>query len=106
MTYSIIARAPVSGEIGAAAFIGSPFVGGMVLWSKPGVGAVAMQGRTRLILADQLGQLDHVASLLKPLLRADEKWVRLVERYLEVQPLKIPGPTEQVQSLAGPKRVV
>ncbi len=63
-------------------------------------------GWVPLILADQSGKLDRVASLLKPMFRADEKWVRLVERYLEVRPLRTPGLMGQVLALAGPKNAL
>jgi uncharacterized Ntn-hydrolase superfamily protein len=63
-------------------------------------------GWVPLILADQSGQLDRVAHHLRPLLRADEKWVHLLERYLEVRPLKTTGLKEQVLALAGPESVV
>ena len=63
-------------------------------------------GWVPLILADQSGQLDRVASILKPLLQADKKWVRLVERYQEVRPLKTPGLMKQLLALAGPERVI
>jgi len=42
-TYSIVARDPVSGEIGVAVQSHWFSVGSMVLWAEPGVGAVATQ---------------------------------------------------------------
>ncbi len=44
MTYSIIARDPQSGALGAAAATGNLAVGGWVLHLRAGVGAVATQG--------------------------------------------------------------
>jgi uncharacterized Ntn-hydrolase superfamily protein len=43
MTYSIVARDPVTGEIGVAVQTRWPFVGSVVPWAEPGVGAVATQ---------------------------------------------------------------
>ncbi|MFQ5944419.1 MAG: hypothetical protein ACE5JF_12785, partial [Anaerolineales bacterium] len=56
-----------------------------------------------LTLADEYGQLDRVAGLLEPLLKADRKWVRLLRRYVEVRPLKTPALMEQLLELAEPK---
>jgi uncharacterized Ntn-hydrolase superfamily protein len=43
MTYSIVARDPVSGELGVAVQTRWPNVGSIVPWAEPGVGAVATQ---------------------------------------------------------------
>ena len=43
MTYSIVARDPVTGELGVAVQTRWPNVGSVVPWAEPGVGAVATQ---------------------------------------------------------------
>jgi uncharacterized Ntn-hydrolase superfamily protein len=43
VTYSIVARDPESGELGVAVQTRWPFVGAIVQWAEPGVGAVATQ---------------------------------------------------------------
>jgi uncharacterized Ntn-hydrolase superfamily protein len=43
MTYSIVARDPVTGELGVAVQSGTFGVGTVVPWVRPGVGAVATQ---------------------------------------------------------------
>ena len=43
MTYSIVARDPVTGELGVAVQSGTFGVGTVVPWARPGVGAVATQ---------------------------------------------------------------
>ena len=43
MTYSIIARDPTTGELGAAVQSRWFNVGATVVWAEPGVGAVATQ---------------------------------------------------------------
>ena len=43
MTYSIVARDPVTGELGVAVQSGTFGVGTVVPWLRPGVGAVATQ---------------------------------------------------------------
>jgi uncharacterized Ntn-hydrolase superfamily protein len=43
MTYSIVARDPVTGELGVAVQSGTLGVGTVVPWARPGVGAVATQ---------------------------------------------------------------
>jgi uncharacterized Ntn-hydrolase superfamily protein len=43
VTYSIVARDPDSGELGVAVQTRWPFVGSIVQWAEPGVGAVATQ---------------------------------------------------------------
>ena len=43
MTYSIVARDPVTGELGAAVQSGTFGVGTVVPWARPGVGVVATQ---------------------------------------------------------------
>jgi uncharacterized Ntn-hydrolase superfamily protein len=44
MTFSLLARDPQTGEIGAAVATGTPVVGGFVLHPRPGAGALATQG--------------------------------------------------------------
>ncbi|MEJ2654831.1 MAG: DUF1028 domain-containing protein [Acidihalobacter sp.] len=44
MTFSLIARDPATGDLGAAVATGGPCVGGYVLHLQPGVGAIATQG--------------------------------------------------------------
>jgi uncharacterized Ntn-hydrolase superfamily protein len=46
MTYSIVARDPVSGQLGVAVQSRWPRVGAVVSWAEPGVGAVATQSYT------------------------------------------------------------
>jgi uncharacterized Ntn-hydrolase superfamily protein len=46
MTYSIVARDPVSGQLGVAVQSCWPMVGAHVAWAEPGVGAVATQSFT------------------------------------------------------------
>ena len=43
MTYSIVARDPVTGELGVAVQSGTFGAGAVVPWARPGVGAVATQ---------------------------------------------------------------
>jgi uncharacterized Ntn-hydrolase superfamily protein len=43
VTYSIVARDPATGELGVAVQTRWPFVGSIVQWAEPGVGAVATQ---------------------------------------------------------------
>ncbi len=43
MTYSIVAHDPETGELGVAVQTRWPFVGSIVQWAEPGVGAVATQ---------------------------------------------------------------
>ena len=47
-TFSIVAVDPQTGETGVAVTTRRPCVGNAVTWVRPGVGAVATQGRTRL----------------------------------------------------------
>lgn len=50
MTFSLIARDPATGDLGAAVATGGPCVGGYVLHLQPGVGAIATQGyRTNML---------------------------------------------------------
>jgi uncharacterized Ntn-hydrolase superfamily protein len=46
MTYSIVARDPLTGAFGAAVATGTPVVGGLVLHLASDVGAIATQGLT------------------------------------------------------------
>jgi uncharacterized Ntn-hydrolase superfamily protein len=48
MTYSIVARDPVSGQLGVAVQSCWPMVGAVVTWAEPGVGAVATQSFTEI----------------------------------------------------------
>jgi uncharacterized Ntn-hydrolase superfamily protein len=48
MTYSIVARDPVTGDLGVAVQTAHLAVGGVVPWARPGVGAVATQASTEL----------------------------------------------------------
>jgi uncharacterized Ntn-hydrolase superfamily protein len=53
-TFSIVAIDPVTGESGVAVTTRRPCVGNAVPWVRPGVGAVATQGRTRLEYGNDL----------------------------------------------------
>jgi len=53
-TFSIIAVDPATGESGVAVTTRRPCVGNAVPWVRPGVGAVATQGGTRLEYGDDL----------------------------------------------------
>ncbi len=53
-TFSIVAIDPVTGESGTAVTTRRPCVGNAVTWVRPGVGAVATQGRTRLEYGNDL----------------------------------------------------
>jgi uncharacterized Ntn-hydrolase superfamily protein len=48
VTYSIVARDPVSGQLGVAVQSCWPMVGAVVSWAEPGVGAVATQSFTEV----------------------------------------------------------
>ena len=63
-TFSIVAIDPVTGESGVAVTTRRPCVGNAVTWVRPGVGAVATQGRTRLEYGNDL--LDLIESGIKP----------------------------------------
>ncbi len=53
-TFSIVAIDPLTGESGVAVTTRRPCVGNAVSWVRPGVGAVATQGRTRLEYGNDL----------------------------------------------------
>jgi len=53
-TFSIVAIDPITGETGVAVTTRRPCVGNAVTWVRPGVGAVATQGRTRLQYGNDL----------------------------------------------------
>jgi len=53
-TFSIVAIDPLTGESGVAVTTRRPCVGNAVTWVRPGVGAVATQGRTRLEYGNDL----------------------------------------------------
>jgi len=72
-TYSIVARDPVSGELGVAVQSHWFSVGSLVTWAEPGVGAVATQA-----LANPRYGPDGLA-LLREGLAADEVVKRLTE---------------------------
>ena len=63
-TFSIVAIDPVTGESGVAVTTRRPCVGNAVTWVRPGVGAVATQGRTRPEYGDDL--LDLIEGGLAP----------------------------------------
>jgi uncharacterized Ntn-hydrolase superfamily protein len=56
-TFSIVALDPDTGETGVAVTSRVPCVGNAVTWVRPGVGAVATQGRTRLEYGNDLFDL-------------------------------------------------
>jgi uncharacterized Ntn-hydrolase superfamily protein len=76
MTYSIVARDPDSGEIGAAVATGWPAVGAVVPWVEPGVGAVATQASTNIDLGplglDLLRAGRSAAEAVESLVDADD----------------------------------
>jgi len=72
-TFSIVAIDPRTGESGVAVTTRRPCVGGAVPWVRPGVGAVATQGGTRLEYGTEL--LDLIEAGLSP----QEALDRLVE---------------------------
>lgn len=53
MTYSIVARDPETGELGAGVQTHQPCVGAIVPWVKPGVGAVATQSFANVAFGPQ-----------------------------------------------------
>ena len=53
-TFSIVALDPLTGETGVAVTTRRPCVGNAVTWVRPGVGAVATQGRTRMEYGNDL----------------------------------------------------
>jgi uncharacterized Ntn-hydrolase superfamily protein len=63
-TFSIVAVDPTTGESGVAVTTRRPCVGNAVPWVRPGVGAVATQGGTRLEYGDDL--LDLLAQGVSP----------------------------------------
>lgn len=63
-TFSIVAIDPATGESGVAVTTRRPCVGNAVTWVRPGVGAVATQGRTRLEYGNDL--LDLIENGLAP----------------------------------------
>jgi uncharacterized Ntn-hydrolase superfamily protein len=63
-TFSIVAIDPRTGESGVAVTTRRPCVGGAVPWVRPGVGAVATQGGTRLEYGTEL--LDLIEAGLSP----------------------------------------
>jgi uncharacterized Ntn-hydrolase superfamily protein len=90
-TYSIVARDPDTGELGAAVQSHWFSVGSIVTWARPGVGAVATQSIAepaygpRLLDALQAGTPPDVA--LRALLEADE-----AARYRQVAVIGPAGP--------------
>jgi uncharacterized Ntn-hydrolase superfamily protein len=75
-TYSIVARDPDSGELGAAVQSHWFSVGSIVTWARPGVGAVATQSIAEPAygprLLDALGAGVAAGEALRELLAADE----------------------------------
>ncbi len=73
-TYSIVARDPVSGELGVAVQSHWFSVGGVVAWARPGVGAVATQSVAEIAhgpnmlerLAEGLDAAQAIATVLEP----------------------------------------
>ena len=63
-TFSIVAIDPITGESGVAVTTRRPCVGNAVPWVRPGVGAVATQGGTRLEYGNDL--LDLLEQGLTP----------------------------------------
>jgi uncharacterized Ntn-hydrolase superfamily protein len=63
-TFSIVAIDPLTGESGVAVTTRRPCVGNAVPWVRPGVGAVATQGRTRPEYGNDL--LDLIEQGLSP----------------------------------------
>jgi len=63
-TFSIVAIDPATGESGVAVTTRRPCVGNAVTWVRPGVGAVATQGRTRLEYGNDL--LDLIENGVAP----------------------------------------
>ena len=63
-TFSIVAIDPATGESGVAVTTRRPCVGNAVPWARPGVGAVATQGGTRLEYGNDL--LDLLEEGLSP----------------------------------------
>jgi uncharacterized Ntn-hydrolase superfamily protein len=72
MTYSIVARDPLTGELGVAVQSHWFSVGSVVTWARPGVGAVATQANAEVsygpsaleLLADGRSPQDALAELL------------------------------------------
>lgn len=69
-TFSIIAIDPATGESGVAVTTRRPCVGNAVPWVRPGVGAVATQGGTRLEYGNDL--LDRLERGMGPQAALDE----------------------------------
>jgi uncharacterized Ntn-hydrolase superfamily protein len=75
-TYSIVARDPDTGEVGAAVQSHWFSVGSIVTWARPGVGAVATQSIAEPAygprLLDALAEGEDAGAALEQLLAADE----------------------------------
>jgi len=69
-TFSIVAIDPATGESGVAVTTRRPCVGNAVPWVRPGVGAVATQGGTRIEYGVEL--LDRIEQGLSPQQALDE----------------------------------
>ena len=74
-TYSIVARDPVTGEMGVAVQSHWFSVGSVVAWAEAGVGAIATQSLVNISFGprglDLLKQGDNAATALKSLIEAD-----------------------------------
>ena len=79
MTFSIVARDPVTGALGVATATAGPFVGWLVPHARAGVGAVATQAMTNPYLAvDLLQELGgtSVDQALETARERDAEWER------------------------------
>ncbi len=75
MTFSIVARDPVSGAFGVATATGGPVVGSLVPHARAGVGAIATQGYTNPLYGfdgmEMLGAGESAGTVVKLLVDAD-----------------------------------
>ena len=87
MTYSIVARDPVTGELGVAVQSHWFSVGSLVTWARPGVGAVATQANIEIaygpraldLLAAGVTALDALARLVEEDRLGDSRQVAVID---------------------------
>lgn len=88
-TFSIVAIDPATGESGVAVTTRRPCVGNAVPWARPGVGAVATQGGTRIEygndVLDLLEQGLPAAEALERVVAADEGRARRQVGVIDMQ---------------------
>lgn len=79
-TFSIVARCPLTGELGVAVATRRPAVGGRVPFVQPGIGAVATQANTQRLHGRDglmlLGEGVDPATVLPKLATSDPDWAQ------------------------------